>query len=198
MFEKFEALLSPRRGRRRAFDELVRAGRASIGRHSYAIPNVRTFDFDDTALSIGSFTSIGPEVNILLGGNHPVDRMSTFPLRSKLGISGAEADDFPSSKGNIVIGNDVWIGYGSTILSGVTIHDGAVIAAGSMVTRDVPPYMIVGGSPARSIRPRFDDATVRRLQELEWWNWSDEKIIANVANLNDIAARDGLERLSEV
>ena len=81
-----------------------------------------------------------------------------------------------SSKGDIVVGSDVWIGRGSTILSGVTIGDGAVVAAGSMVTKDVAPFSIVGGNPARLIRMRFDEHTVEKLLVLRWWDWDDAKI----------------------
>ena len=82
----------------------------------------------------------------------------------------------PATKGDVVIGNDVWIGYRAIILSGVTIGDGAVIAAGAVVTKDVPAYGIVGGNPAKLIKKRFDDETIPRLLKIAWWNWDDAKI----------------------
>ena len=80
------------------------------------------------------------------------------------------------NKGDIVIGNDVWIGYEATILSGVTIGDGAIIGAKAVVTKDVPPYSVVGGVPAKKIKQRFDAETIQKLQQLKWWDWPDEKI----------------------
>jgi len=85
------------------------------------------------------------------------------------------------NKGDIVIGNDVWIGYEAVILSGVTIGDGAIIGTRAVVTKDVPPYMIVGGVPAKPIRKRFSDNLISELLKLQWWNWSENKIKKNIA-----------------
>lgn len=84
------------------------------------------------------------------------------------------------NKGDIIIGNDVWIGYERLILAGVTIGDGAIIGTRAVVTKDVPPYSIVGGVPAKSIRKRFDDETIVELLRLKWWDWSEEKIAQNI------------------
>jgi virginiamycin A acetyltransferase len=84
------------------------------------------------------------------------------------------------NKGDIVVGNDVWIGYEAVILSGVKIGNGAIIGTRAVVTKDVPPYTIVGGIPARPIKKRFDEETIEALQKIEWWNWPFEKIQANV------------------
>jgi hypothetical protein len=94
----------------------------------------------------------------------------------------------PVGNGDVVIGNDVWIGSGATIMSGVTVADGAVVGTDSCVTRDVRPYAIVGGNPAREIRLRFDEGTIERLLALRWWDWSDERIAANadLFSSNDI------------
>lgn len=196
MFTKIGSFLSPRRARLAKFRELQSQGRVAIGRHSYAIPVLKTFANDSTRLVVGNFTSLGPSVTILLGGNHPIDRMTTFPLREKLGLPGAGADGFPSSKGDVRIGNDVWIGFGVTVVSGVTIGDGAIVLAGSVVTGDIAPFTIAGGVPARNIRPRFDADVARALQDMQWWNWDDEKIKANVEILSDLIAEDGLRLLA--
>jgi acetyltransferase-like isoleucine patch superfamily enzyme len=192
---KLSSLLSPRRARLEAFRKLQAQGRATIGRYSYAIPTVKTFANDSTRLDIGSFTSIGPNVSFILGGNHPIDRMTSFPLREKLGLPGAGADGFPSSKGDIIIGNDVWIGFGSTIVSGVTIGDGAIVLAGSMVTASVDPYTVVGGVPARYLRPRFTPEVAQALLHLKWWEWDDDAIRKSVEFLSDFPAVEGIRAL---
>ena len=87
------------------------------------------------------------------------------------------------NKGDIVIGNDVWIGYEAVIMSGVTIGDGAIIGARAVVTKNVPPYTIVGGIPAKTIRKRFDENTISKLQEMKWWNWTEEKIKKNISEI---------------
>jgi len=94
------------------------------------------------------------------------------------------------NKGDTVIGNDVWIGYEAVIMSGVKIGDGAIIGTRAVVTKDVPPYTIVGGVPAKPIRKRFDDATIEKLEAICWWNWGEEKIKRNIAAIQsgDIAA----------
>ena len=98
-----------------------------------------------------------------------------------MGLDSANITEAWDKKGDIVIGNDVWIGYEAVILSEVTVGDGAIIGARAVVTKDVPPYAIVGGIPARYIRRRFDEKTVTKLMELKWWEWSDEKIKENLS-----------------
>ena len=98
-----------------------------------------------------------------------------------MGLDSANITEAWDKKGDIVIGNDVWIGYEAVILSGVTVGDGAIIGARAVVTKDVPPYAIVGGIPARYIRRRVDEKTVTKLMELKWWEWSDEKIKENLS-----------------
>lgn len=121
-----------------------------VGKYTYGGLYVLSFD-DSQQLKIGSFCSIAPNVAFILSADHRTDTVSTFPFRVK--VLGEEKEGI--SKGNIVVEDDVWIGYGSTIMSGVRIGQGAVIAAGAVVTKDVPPYAIVGGVPARIIRYRF-------------------------------------------
>ncbi|HEY5236653.1 MAG TPA: CatB-related O-acetyltransferase [Rhabdochlamydiaceae bacterium] len=150
-------------------DELIVKGRGSHG-----IPIVSQWG-DGTKLKIGNFCSIAAEVNILLGGEHRTDWVTTYPFSALLPEAG-HIKGHPRTKGDVIIGNDVWIGKGAYILSGVNIGDGAVIGASAVVTKDVPPYAIVGGNPARIIRYRFDEETIKKLLEIAWWNWSDEKI----------------------
>ena len=130
-------------------------------------------------LYIGKFCSIACGARFLFNSaNHTLRSLSnyTFPIFYEAwghGMGPAEAWD---NKGDIVIGNDVWIGYDAVILAGVTVGDGAVIGARAMVTKDVPPYTIVGGVPARPIRKRFPDETVKTLLRLRWWDWPLEQI----------------------
>ena len=138
-------------------------GRVSVGKGTYGVLDVEIFDEGDSRLEIGNFCSIGPEVHFLLASEHAYDCLSTYPFRVKAGLSAFEA----KSKGSIVIGDDVWIGLGAIIGSGVRIGQGAVIAAGSVVVKDVEPYAIVGGNPARLIRYRFSDKVRNRLADVD-------------------------------
>lgn len=136
-------------------------------------------------LKIGKFCSIACGAKFLFNSaNHALGSLSTytFPIfYEEWGLDRRSVADAWDNKGDIVVGNDVWIGYEAVILSGVTIGDGAVIGARAVVTKDVPPYMIMGGVPARPIRRRFDEATVETLLRLRWWDWPKEKIARNLA-----------------
>lgn len=148
-----------------------------VGRHVYG--DYKVWDWEDGGkLEIGNFCSIGQNVEIYLGGNHRADWISTYPFPAfKHYWEKAEGiKNFSISKGNVKIGNDIWIGNGSKILSGVTIGDGAIIGAYSIVTKDVEPFSIVAGNPAKVIGSRFDQITINKLIEISWWNWDDEKI----------------------
>ncbi|QWE26860.1 CatB-related O-acetyltransferase [Polynucleobacter sp. AP-Ainpum-60-G11] len=144
----------------------------SIGRFSYGFENISIKQWGEGApLAIGSFCSIATDVSIFLGGNHRTDWVTTFPFghiyQSELG--GDSIKGHPSTKGGVTIGNDVWIGSGVTILSGVSIGDGAVLSANSTIAKNVMPYEIVGGNPARSIKQRFDQDVINLLLKLKWW-----------------------------
>ena len=131
-------------------------------------------------LKIGKFCAIACGARFLFtSGNHALRSLSTytFPIFfEEWGLNAKNIREAWDNKGDITVGNDVWIGYEAVILSGVTIGDGAIIGARAVVTKDVPPYTIVGGVPARPIRRRFDEATVQRLSALRWWDWDAEKI----------------------
>lgn len=131
-------------------------------------------------LIIGKFCSIACGATFIFNSaNHRQDSLSsyTFPLfYEEWQLDKSQVASTWDNKGDIVIGNDVWIGYEATILSGVEIGDGAIIGAKAVVTKDVPPYSVVGGVPAKQIKQRFDSETIQRLRQLKWWDWSQEKI----------------------
>lgn len=136
-------------------------------------------------LKIGKFCSIACGTKFLFtSANHALSSLSTytFPIFfEEWGLDPKNIRSAWDNKGDIVIGNDVWIGYEAVILSGVTIGDGAIIGTRAVVTKDVPPYTIVGGIPAKPIRKRFDDNTVEELLKLRWWDWDKEKISRNLS-----------------
>lgn len=148
-----------------------------VGDYTYGHPTV--YDWNEgTTLKIGRFTSIAEGVTIMLGGNHRTEWVTTYPFPA-INDKWPEAQGIgghPVSKGDVVIGNDVWLGYGATILSGVKIGDGAVIAAKALITKDVPPYSIAGGCPAKVIKYRFSPTTIERLLSLKWWDWKEKRI----------------------
>lgn len=171
-------------------DRLVTNPNIRVGRHSYYSGYYHRHGFDECArfllpdegvdkLVIGSFCSIGSGAAFIMAGNqgHRSDWISTFPffwMSQVPAFAGAENGFRPA--GDTVIGNDVWIGSEAIIMPGITIGEGAVIGTRALVTRDVEPYAIVGGNPAKVIRKRFDDADIARLLEARWWDWDDEKL----------------------
>lgn len=145
------------------------------------------FDFVGDKLIIGKFCMIASDVKFIMNGaNHLTNALTTYPF-AIFGNGWEKAMDGKSypQKGDINIGNDVWIGYNATIMAGVTIGDGAIIATNSTVIKDVEPYSIVGGNPAAEIKKRFSAETISKLLELKWWNWDIEKITANLQFLTD-------------
>jgi acetyltransferase-like isoleucine patch superfamily enzyme len=152
--------------------------RYAIGDHTYGKPRVVSLE-EGTSLRIGKYCSISTHVIIFLGSEHRTDWVSTYPF-PYLWEEARSIKGHPYSKGDVVIGNDVYIGYNVTILSGVTIGDGAVVGACSVLTADVPPYAIVAGNPARLIRYRFEEETMKKLLKIRWWDWPEEKVKENI------------------
>lgn len=150
-------------------------------------------------LIIGRFCSIACGARFLFtSGNHALKSLSTytFPIFfDGWGLDAKNIRDAWDNKGDTVIGNDVWIGYEAIIMPGVKIGDGAIVGTRAVVTGDVPPYTIVGGVPARPIRKRFDDETIRRLEALRWWDWDEEKLRRNLSAIQsgDLAALERAE-----
>jgi virginiamycin A acetyltransferase len=143
------------------------------------------FDFIGDQLIIGKFCMIASDVTFIMNGaNHLTQSISSYPF-AIFGHDWTKAMDGKSypNKGNTIVGNDVWIGYNATILPGITIGDGAIIAANTSVSKDVPPYSIVGGNPSKIIKKRFSDEKIETLLELKWWDWDIEKITKHVADL---------------
>ena len=138
------------------------------------------FPFIGDKLIIGKFCAIARGVKFIMNGaNHSMSGISTYPFQIFWNEWKPQNLEFPY-KGDTVIGNDVWIDYEAVIMAGVKIGDGAIIASKSVVTKDVPPYTIVGGNPATEIRKRFDDQAIAQLLEIAWWNWDIDKITRNL------------------
>ncbi len=151
------------------------------------------YPFIGDKLIIGKFCAIATGVKFIMNGaNHKMGGLTTYPF----GIFGKgwekgvpKAGELPY-KGDTVVGNDVWIGYEALIMPGVKIGDGAIIGARAVVTKDVEPYSIAGGNPAKLIRMRFEENTVKRLLKLKWWDWSAEKITSNIGLITACSVED--------
>lgn len=140
------------------------------------------FDFIGDKLIIGKFCMIASDVVFIMNGaNHLASGVTAYPFAIFGGdwANAMEEATYPS-KGDTIVGNDVWIGHNATIMPGITIGDGAIIATNSTVTKDVAPYTVVGGNPAQLIKKRFTDERIGKLLELQWWNWDIEKITHNL------------------
>ena len=147
----------------------------SVGEHTYGQPRIGPYP--GARLTIGRYCSLAENVTFILG-NHRLDCVSTYPFKSGAGWPSQRASNGPDEvvAANIEVGNDVWIGYGVTVLAGTRIGSGAVIAANAVARGNIPPYSIYGGNPIRHIRNRFDDATIARLETIAWWDWPDWKV----------------------
>lgn len=157
----------------------------SMGKCSYIGRNCSIY------ADIGRYCSISSNVNVAIGKHPSKDWVSTHPAffspRQQCGLSYVTECLFDETTGNTVIGNDVWIGYGATILGGAHIGDGAIVAAGAVVTKDVPPYAIVGGVPAKVIQYRFSDDEIKRLEKIKWWEKDDAWISAHAKSFKKVS-----------
>ena len=145
------------------------------------------FDFIGDKLIIGKFCMIASNVTFIMNGaNHLTDSITSYPFAifGHDWSNAMEGKSYPT-KGDTIVGNDVWIGYNSTIMPGIRIGDGAIIATNSTITKDVEAYTIVGGNPAKEIRKRFTEKETIKLLEIKWWNWTIEKITKNLKHLTD-------------
>ncbi len=140
-------------------------------------------------LIIGKYCSIACGAKfIFTSANHTMSSISTYPFPIFFDEWDLEISDITKAwdnKGDIVIGNDVWIGYEAVIMPGVTIGDGAIVGTRAVVTKDIPPYTVVGGTPAHIIKKRFDDITIERLLQIQWWNWEDEKVKSHIQEIQN-------------
>ena len=149
--------------------------RVTVGRHTYgARRGAFNIWLPDDRVTIGSFCSLAEGVRFVFG-EHALDTVSSYPLRTKLAHEGLRNVD-AFNKGPIIVGNDVWIGTNAIILSGITIGHGAVIGAGAVVTRDVPPYAVALGLPAKVRRYRFRPDQIELLLRIAWWDWPDDRV----------------------
>lgn len=163
-----------------------------IGRYSWGHLTVSSRS-PGTVLKVGQFCSFAYGAHVILGGEHRSDFVSTYRFPAYPPFSETHqhlAEDTSVSKGAVVIGNDVWLGHQTLVLSGVTIGDGAIIGAGSVVRHDIPPYAVVAGNPARVAGFRFSPEEIEALLELRWWDWPLELISSHLDQLmsDDVAA----------
>ena len=168
-----------------------------VGKYSYGHQDSLTHQWGEgTKVIIGSYCSIGAKVEFFLGGNHRTDWFTTFPfghIHTNV-FNNSTGEGHPTTNGDIVIGNDVWIGMGAKIMSGVRVGDGAVVAANSVVVKDVPEYTIVGGNPAKIIKKRFSDEIVEILLNIKWWEWDEKKINQNI----DVLCSSNIDKLKKI
>lgn len=168
-----------------------------VDKYTYGHGNIQIIGGDHTVdIFIGKFCSIAENITIFLGANHRTDWFTTYPFGHihTNTFNKFNGEGHPASKGSVTIGNDVWIATGAVIMSGVTIGDGAVIGAYSLVTKNVPPYTIVAGNPAVIKKKRFSDEVINKLLELKWWDKTEDEI----NGISDILCSNDIEKLNSL
>lgn len=176
----------------------IATDQVSVGRYTYGNPLCMIWAAEER-IEIGSFCSIAERVVIFGGGEHRTDWISTYPFAEVFDIPEKNIVGHPASKGTTRIGHDVWLGFQSTIMSGVEIGHGAVIGANAVVSRNVPPYSVVVGNPGKIVRCRFDPVAVRELLAIAWWNWPIEHILQHaelLSNPDVVSVIPELKRIS--
>lgn len=162
-----------------------------VGRGTYGPLSVYSFGSEDERLEIGNYCCIGPKTNFLLGGEHNYKKFSSYPFEEVIFKKGSS-----DTKGPIIVGDDVWFGYGCTILSGVKIGQGAVIGAGSIVSKDVPPYAIFANGEV--IKYRFDKEITEKLLKIDYSKLNEKKIKENLELFNEKLDAENIEKILEI
>ena len=183
-----------------ATETVVMKGNSTIriGAYTYGARKMTVKEWGEGAnLTIGKFCSLAGGVTVMLGGNHRTDWITTYPFGRvhKQEFGRAKIPGHPATRGDVLIGDDVWIGQNAVIQSGVTIGSGAAVAGFSVVVKDVPPYTVVGGNPAKPIRTRFDPQIIDLLLELRWWDLPPETVRALVPTLSAAPDAETLQGL---
>lgn len=170
-----------------------------MGKYSYGEPQILVWSVTDKKVIVGNFTSIAKGCKIILNGEHNTDWITTFPFRKfrNQWPQAAQIKGHPKTKGNVIIGSDVWIGRDVMIMSGIKIGDGAVVGARSLVSKDVDPYTIVGGNPAKVIKKRFTDKQIEKLLKIKWWDWPDNKVIDNIGLMSSNKIDEFIEKYGD-
>lgn len=172
----------------------------SVGEFTYGTNNITLHSWGEGSnVHIGNYCSIAKRCNLYLGGNHFHERVSTYPFfivsrGNEMLYPEIQSYQKSYSNGDIVIGNDVWIGDNVTIMSGIKIGNGAVLATNSTIVKDVPDYTIVGGNPGKIIKCRFTETQIEALLKIKWWDWSLEKIKENILLINSENIDDFIEK----
>jgi len=191
MANKLRRLLNAEAQNQRVFGELRRKEAMwlnelysgyDIGFGSYGRPVIMSWG-EGTTLKIGKYCSVANGVTIFLGGEHKTNWITTYPFSALFPHLNTDFPGHPHSKGNVIIGNDVWLAHECTILSGVTVGDGAVVGACAVVAHDVPPYAIVAGNPAKIIKFRFTESEINELLAVKWWDWPLDRIMLSMDKL---------------
>lgn len=162
--------------RRATWKKLRKQGRIEVGVGHYGIPIIKHYIHDETRLLVGNYSALSETAIVMLGGQHDASHVTTYPLRIMLKLPGAGQDGVPVHTADTRIGSDVWLAQRAFVRSGITIGHGAIIAAGAVLTKDVPPFAIMGGNPAKVIRYRHTEEQREALLEIRWWDWPEAEI----------------------